>query len=81
MSFTSSLAALAGGSIDVSEDNSNIVVHSMQDVADSIEEAKKDAYPPIENLWLNIYKDGLGAKLRGMEMGRPKIQLPQGSAK
>ncbi|KAK9903407.1 hypothetical protein WJX75_004838 [Coccomyxa subellipsoidea] len=52
-----------------------------KDVADSIEEAKKDAYPPIENLWLNIYKDGLGAKLRGMEMGRPKIQLPQGSAK
>ncbi len=53
----------------------------LQDVADQIELAKQDAYPPIENLWLNIYKDGLGAKLRGMEMGRPKIQLPEGSAK
>lgn len=44
-----------------------------------IEEAKQSKEPPIENLWLNIYVDGLGAKMRGMEMGRPKIQLPQGS--
>ncbi|CAL8465323.1 g4858 [Coccomyxa elongata] len=49
-----------------------------KDVSDQIEEAKQDAQPPIENLWLNIYKDGLGAKMRPMEMGRPKIQLPEG---
>lgn len=50
----------------------------LQDVSDQIEEAKQDAQPPIENLWLNIYKDGIGAKMRPMEMGRPKIQLPHG---
>lgn len=50
----------------------------LQDVSDQIEEAKQDAQPPIENLWLNIYKDGIGAKMRPMEMGRPKIQLPEG---
>ncbi len=50
----------------------------LQDVSDQIEAAKQSKEPSIENLWLNIYKDGLGAKLRGLEMGRPKIQLPDG---
>jgi pyruvate dehydrogenase E1 component alpha subunit len=54
---------------------------SIQDVNDQIEEAKKSPEPAIEDLWLNIYKDGLGAKLRGLEMGRPKIQLPNGPVK
>ena len=50
----------------------------MQDVSEQIEAAKQSEQPPIDNLWLNIYKDGLGAKLRGLEMGRPKIHLPEG---
>ena len=40
-----------------------------------IEEAKKSDFPPIEDLWNNIYEDGLGAKLRPIEIGKPKIQL------
>ena len=37
--------------------------------------AKKSDFPPIEDLWNNIYKDGLGAKLRPIEISKPKIQL------
>jgi hypothetical protein len=40
-----------------------------------IEAAKKSEFPPIEDLWNNIYKDGLGAKLRPIEISKPKIQL------
>lgn len=40
-----------------------------------IEAAKKSEFPPIEDLWNNIYVDGLGAKLRPIEISKPKIQL------
>ena len=40
-----------------------------------IEAAKKSDFPPIEDLWNNIYVDGLGAKLRPIEISKPKIQL------
>ena len=40
-----------------------------------IEAAKKSEFPPIEDLWNNIYADGLGAKLRPIEISKPKIQL------
>ena len=40
-----------------------------------IEAAKKGEFPPIEDLWNNIYADGLGAKLRPIEISKPKIQL------
>lgn len=46
-----------------------------QEVNDAIEAAKESAPPPIEFLWNNTYKDGLGARFRPMEMGRPFIQL------
>jgi pyruvate dehydrogenase E1 component alpha subunit len=41
-----------------------------------IEEAKQSREPPLENLWLNIYKDGLHAELRNMAQDQPKIKLP-----
>lgn len=51
----------------------------LQEVQKQIDEAKKGAEPPIEDLWNNIYLDPLGAKMRPMEIGLPKIQLPKGS--
>ena len=41
-----------------------------------IEEAKQSPEPPLENLWLNIYKDGLHAELRNMAKDQPTIKLP-----
>lgn len=46
-----------------------------REVEAEIEEAKKSEFPPIEDLWNNIYADGLGAKLRPIEISKPKIQL------
>eukprot|EP00208_Stichococcus_sp_RCC1054_P007393 CAMPEP_0206149976 /NCGR_PEP_ID=MMETSP1473-20131121/38059_1 /ASSEMBLY_ACC=CAM_ASM_001109 /TAXON_ID=1461547 /ORGANISM="Stichococcus sp, Strain RCC1054" /LENGTH=497 /DNA_ID=CAMNT_0053547463 /DNA_START=1600 /DNA_END=3094 /DNA_ORIENTATION=- len=46
-----------------------------KEVNDEIEQAKKDDYPPTEFLWKNTYKDGLGAKMRPLEMGQPKIPV------
>lgn len=46
-----------------------------KEVNDEIEQAKKDNYPPTEFLWKNTYKDGLGAKMRPLEMGQPKIPV------
>ena len=43
-----------------------------------IEDAKKSPEPPIQDLWNNIYQDGLGAKFRNIESSKPKIQLPKG---
>ncbi|CAK0786806.1 hypothetical protein CVIRNUC_010020 [Coccomyxa viridis] len=50
-----------------------------KDVQRQIDEAKEGKQPPIEDLWNNIYVDPLGAKMRPMEIGLPKIQLPKGS--
>lgn len=47
----------------------------MVQVEAEIAEAKKSPEPPIEDLWNNIYADGLGAQLRPIEIGKPKIQL------
>lgn len=38
-------------------------------------DVQKDDLPPIEDLWNNIYVDGLGAKLQPIEKSLPKIQL------
>ena len=43
-----------------------------------VEEAKKSPFPPEEDFYNNIYVDGLGAKLRPIEVGMDKIQLPKG---
>jgi hypothetical protein len=40
-----------------------------------IEEAKKGEFPPTEFLWKNTYKDGLGSKMRPMEIGQEKIPV------
>ena len=40
-----------------------------------LKEARESPEPPIEDLWNNIYVDGLAAKLRPIEIGKPKIQL------
>ena len=48
---------------------------TMVQVEAEITEAKKGEEPPIEDLWNNIYADGLGAQLRPIEIGKPKIQL------
>lgn len=40
-----------------------------------VEEVKSDEEPPIEDLWNNIYVDGLKAKLQPIEKSLPKIQL------
>lgn len=45
------------------------------DVNEEIEEAKKGEYPPTEFLWRNTYKDGLGSKMRPMEIGQEKIPV------
>lgn len=55
-------------------DVSSITCYVPQVEAD-IEAAKKSEFPPIEDLWNNIYADGLGAKLRPIEISKPKIQL------
>jgi len=47
-----------------------------QEIDEAVEEAKKSAEPPIEDLWNNIYVSGLGARLRPIEVGRPPIILP-----
>ena len=49
--------------------------HCLPQVEAEIEAAKKSEFPPIEDLWNNIYADGLGAKLRPIEISKPKIQL------
>ena len=51
------------------------VLRLMVQVEAEIEAAKNSEFPPIEDLWNNIYEDGLGAKLRPIEIGKPKIQL------
>ena len=38
-------------------------------------DVKGDEEPPIEDLWNNIYIDGLSAKLQPIEKSLPKIQL------
>lgn len=40
-----------------------------------VKEVKDDEEPPIEDLWNNIYIDGLKAKLQPIERSLPKIQL------
>jgi hypothetical protein len=40
-----------------------------------VEEVKGDEEPPIEDLWNNIYVNGLSAKLQPIEKALPKIQL------
>ena len=40
-----------------------------------VKEVKDDEEPPIEDLWNNIYVDGLKAKLQPIERSLPKIQL------
>ena len=37
----------------------------------------KSPEPPIEYLWKWTYVDGLGAKMRPIEMGKPWIELPR----
>ena len=52
-------------------------VHSILPVQidTEVKEVQKDELPPIEDLWNNIYVDGLGAKLQPIEKSLPKIQL------
>lgn len=45
------------------------------DVNAEVEEAKKGEWPPTEFLWKNTYKDGLGSKMRPMEIGLEKIPV------
>jgi len=45
------------------------------DVNAEVEEAKKGEWPPTEFLWKNTYKDGLGSKMRPMEIGQEKIPV------
>lgn len=47
----------------------------LQEVQDAVEEAKLGKEPPIEDLWNNVYKDGLGATMRPIQMGRPRIPV------
>eukprot|EP00891_Asterochloris_glomerata_P009427 jgi/Astpho2/9427/fgenesh1_pm.00145_%23_12_t len=47
-----------------------------KEVDAEVEEAKKSPEPPIEDLWNNIYKAGLSAKLRPLTSDKPKIPLP-----
>lgn len=47
-------------------------------VQDDVEFAKKSSEPPMQDLWNNIYMDGLGAKFRNIDSTRDKIQLPNG---
>lgn len=47
-------------------------------VQSDVEAAKQCEEPPIQDLWNNIYLDGLGAKFRNIESSKPKIQLPEG---
>ncbi len=59
-------------------DRRRINRHAVQvrnDVNNEIEEAKKGEQPPTEFLWRNTYRDGLGAKMRPMEMGQEKIPV------
>jgi hypothetical protein len=48
---------------------------TVQEVQTAIEEAKQSSDPPIEDLWNNVYVDGLGAQMRPIEMGRPRIPV------
>jgi pyruvate dehydrogenase E1 component alpha subunit len=45
------------------------------DVNAAIEEARRSPQPPIELLWHHVYANGLGAKLRPVEMGKAKISV------
>ena len=47
-------------------------------VQEDIEAAKKSEYPPIQDLWNNIYQNPLGIKLRNIDTTKDKIQLPEG---
>ena len=44
-------------------------------IDESLKKAKDDAEPPIQDLWNNIYVDGLHAQLQPIETSLPKIQL------
>ena len=47
-------------------------------VQDDIEAAKKAAFPPDQDLYNNIYQDGLGVSLRNIDSTKQRIQLPKG---
>ena len=57
-------------------DTCTVALCACQEIDEAVEEAKKSAVPPIEDLWNNIYVAGLGARLRPIEVGRPPIILP-----
>ena len=45
-----------------------------KDVDTAVEQAKLSAIPPTEHLYQNIYADGLGMTIRGLD-SQHKIQL------
>eukprot|EP00884_Botryococcus_braunii_P009082 jgi/Botrbrau1/18175/Bobra.53_1s0043.1 len=44
-----------------------------QEVQDAVEDAQQCKEPPIEDLWNNVYLDGLGATMRPIQIGLPRI--------
>lgn len=46
-----------------------------QEVQDAVEHARQGKEPPIEDLWNNVYREGLGATMRPIQLGRSRIPV------
>ncbi len=47
----------------------------LQEVQAAVEEAQQCKEPPIEDLWNNVYVDGLGTTMRPIQIGLPRIPV------